>query len=131
MTKPMSEDLNTCYTLLFTGECELRRNCMVKALLCFEDSRKRAECLIKQDSIYKYCYFRSLRKECQTLRHLGLQRRSFTILEKAIDYIDEDWASNEQLLILLQLYDLSETFNPTKTEEYYTRLLKESEALKE
>lgn len=131
MTRTLSEDLNFCYTLLFTGESEFKRACYMKSLLCFEDCRKTAAKLISGDSVYMYCYFRALRKESQTLRCLGLHKRSYKILKKGITKGDRNWHSTEKLLVLLQLYDMSEDFEPEMSEKFFKMLNEESNALKE
>ena len=130
MTQTLSEDLNFCYTLLFTGETELKKTCYMKSLLCFENCRKTAGKLVGADSVYMYCYFRALRKESQTLRYLGLHKRSYRILRKGIKKVAANWYSTEKLLVLLQLYDLSEEFEPEKSEEFFKMLNKESAELK-
>ena len=130
MTRALSEDLNICYTLLFTGDSELKRGCHIKALLCFEDCRKTAEKLMKDNSVYSYCYYRALRKESQMLRILGLHKRGYKILSRAVKNLDETCHSMEKLFVLLQLYDLSEEFEPSKTNEYFEYLNNESEGLK-
>lgn len=131
MTRTLSEDLNICYTLLFTGDCELRRGCHIKALLCFEDCRKRAEKLMNHDSVYAYCFYRALRKESQLLRNLGLHKRGYRLLSGAVKDTNDNCHSMEKLLVLLQLYDLSEEFEPSMTAKYFSCLNKVSEDLKE
>ena len=130
MTRALSEELNICYTLLFTGDSELKRGCHIKALLCFEDCRKTAEGLLKNDSVYAYCFYRALRKEAQLLRVLGLNKRAYKVLSKVNSSINNECSSIEKLFVLLQLYDLSEEFEPSKTAEYFRRLNIESEKLK-
>ena len=127
MTRALSEDLNICYTLLFTGDSELKRGCYIKALLCFEDCRKTAERLMSDNSIYSYCYYRALRKESQMLRILSLHKRAYKILSRAVGNLDDSCHSMEKLLVLLQLYDLSEEYEPSKTREYFECLNRESE----
>ena len=130
MTRTLSEDLNICYTLLFTGESELKKGCFMKALLCFEDCRKTAEELMKDNSVYMYCYYRALRKESQCLRQLGLHKRSFRILKRSLDLQDENWHSTEKLFIYLQLQDLAEVYESENVEKYFQMLINESEAIK-
>jgi len=129
MTRPLSEDINICYTLLFTGDSELKRGCHIKALLCFEDCRKSAGKLMNENSIYSYCFYRALRKEAQLLRILGLHKRAYRVLEKATKGLKDNCSSNEKLFVYLQLFDLSEEFEPLKTAWYFKRLSKEAELL--
>ena len=131
MTRTLSEDLNFCYTLLFTGERALKSSCYLKALLCFEDCRKSAEKLLKVDSVYLYCFFRALRKESQVLRHLGLNKRSYRVLKSSVLKVDAEWHSTDKLLALLQLFDLSEQFEPGRRAEFFKMLNLESNALRE
>lgn len=131
MTRTLSEDLNFCYTLLFTGERALKNSCYLKALLCFEDCRKSAEKLLKVDSIYLYCFFRALRKESQVLRFLGLNKRGYRVLKNSVLKFDEEWHSTDKLLVLLQLFDLSEQFEPSRRAEFFKMLNLESSALRD
>ena len=130
MTRTLSSDLNFCYTLLFTGDTEMKRGCYIRALLCFENCREKAEELIVEDTIYRYCYFRALRKEAQCLRYLGLHKRCYRVLQGYSSFSQDKWHSQEKLFVLLQLFDLSEQFEPQKSEIYLELLCKESAQLK-
>ena len=131
MTRTLSEDLNCCYTLLFTGEGEFKKNCYMKALLCFEDCRKTAGKLSKTNSVYLYCFFRALRKESQILRLMGLHKRSYRLLKRALPKMDDDWHSTEKLFVLLQLYDLAEEYEVEMQSLFFEMLNRESNALKQ
>lgn len=130
MTGTLSNDLNYCYTLLFTGDTEMKRGCYIRALLCYENCRESASILMKEDSVYKYCFYRALRKEAQALRHLGLNKRCFKVLSLSFDK-DCECHSQEKLFVLLQLYDLSEIYQPEMTKVYLDLLAKESAIIKE
>ena len=130
MTGTLSSDLNYCYTLLFTGDTEMKRGCYIRALLCYENCRESASILMKEDTIYKYCFYRALRKEAQSLRHLGLNKRCFKLLSSSFEKKCE-CHSREKLFVLLQLFDLSEIYEPEKTQTYLDLLKRESEIMRE
>jgi len=130
MTRALSSNLNFCYTLLFTGDSEMKRGCFIRALLCFENCRQKAEELIVEDSVYQYCYFRSLRKEAQCLRYMGLHKRCYKVLQGYRNFGKDDWHSQEKLFVLLQLFDLSEQFEPQKSDYYFELLSNEANYLK-
>ena len=84
---------------------------------------------MSENSIYTYCFYRALRKEAQLLRTLGLHKRAYKVLDKATKNLDDSCSSNEKLFVYLQLFDLSEEFEPLKTDWYYNRLCKEADRL--
>ena len=122
MTNPMSEDLNHCYSLLFTGEREFNKGCSVRALLCFENCRRIAEKNIDKMNVYSHCLLRAARKESQLLRNSGLYKRAYRMLKKVEGQTIESASTMEKFLIYLQLHDLSKFIEPSASSEYFVKM---------
>lgn len=122
MTYPMSDDLNHCYSLLFTGEREFNKGCSVRALLCFENCRQIAEKNIDKMNVYSHCLLRAARKESQLLRNSGFSKRAYRILKKVERLTVGCGPTMERFLIYLQLHDLSRLLEPSASDEYFVKM---------
>jgi hypothetical protein len=114
MTVPLSEKLNHCYSLLFSAKLNEERNRFVKALLCYENCRIESKKDLS-NSVYTYCFLRSLRKEAQLLLLLGLKRRAYRLLKREYVHVSPLFHSMDKLLVLAQLHDLSERYSPKES----------------
>ena len=84
MTFPLPSQLRHCYSLLFTGDSECKRDNDLRAMLCYEECRLTAENLMTESSLFAYPYFRALRKETQALINLDGKKRAYRNLKKAL-----------------------------------------------
>ena len=123
MTDPLGKEINHCYSLLFTGESQLRAGCRMKALLCFESCRKYSFERIK-DSVFSYSLIRAARKETQLLREFGMMQRAYKILQKVEKVVSGyEGCFMEMLLFYSQLADLSGILQPEMKEKYHNAVL--------
>ncbi len=122
MTKVMGDDINQCYSLLFTAEGELRNGCQIKALLCFENCRKLALSSIEANPIYVHCLFRAARKESQLLRGLGLEIRAYKRLKTLSSRVKNPMLCLDVFFVYVQLYDLSLLHEPKLSEDYFYKM---------
>ena len=122
MTKVMGEDINQCYSLLFTAEGELRNGCPVKALLCFENCRKLALSFIKVSPVYVHCLFRAARKESQLLRFLGMDVRAYKRLKVLSRKVQDPVFCLDVFFVYVQLYDLSLLHDPKLSVMYFDKM---------
>ena len=122
MTKPLSADLTHCYSLLFTGDLEAKKNRYVKAVLCFEECRKIAQEKYEGDSVFTYCLYRAARKEAQLLIELGAKSRAYRVLRK-VDSLNICFGEKiDKMFVLTQLIYLSTQMGPKRTEQFKERL---------
>ena len=122
MTKPLSADLTHCYSLLFTGDLEVRQNRYVKAILCFEECRKAAQEKCRVDSVFAYCLYRAARKEAQLLIELGAKSRAYRVLRK-VDALNICFGELvDKMFVLTQLIYLRTQMDPKRTVAFKERL---------
>ena len=123
MTGLLTEGLNNCYSLMFTGENFHSQGCYIKALLCYENCRVEAEARIKE-SVFLHCYVRAARKEAQVLLVLGLRRRAYKLLKSVLFELPSDFHSLDKFLILSQYSDVINEFS-TETVSFIESLLEQ------
>jgi hypothetical protein len=130
MTDPLGKEINHCYSLIFTGESELREGCKMKALLCFESCRKYTIKLVEKSGVFEHGLIRSARKESQLLREFGMPRRAYRILKKVERKISGLSCPIERLLVYSQLTDLCNVHDPELLEMYRSGMLKAARDIK-
>ena len=122
MTGLLSEDLNYCYSLMFTAEKNLEKGCFMKALLCYENCRELAESELKNSEIYIHSYLRASRKEAQILIKLNLNRKALSILQNTLKNVADDFHSMDKFLVLSQTVGLCNALECDNT-EYYQKMM--------
>ena len=103
MTNTLPRDLTHCYSLLFTGDAEQKNGNHLKAAMCFEECRIRAEVQLKNNEIFHYSLFRAARKEAQMLILLGAGKRALRMLKKLLSKNYHGGATHDRMFIYAQM----------------------------